>query len=164
MIFNDSIKLKTPEPIIKLSETDSIAFEIKKQEEQSERLAYYENERKESQIDSRIIKNTNKNAIIKLWTDKIEYKIYDKIRIIVESNKDFDNEKLKLKFKNNSEKKLKFIKTIYRNDFDKNQELHCIIFIYKPLDIGTIEIEPIKIKVKRKELKTDNLQFIITEN
>ncbi len=164
MIFDDSIKLKIPEPIIKLSKTDSIALEIKKQNENLEQLAFYENERKESHIDSRIIENSSKNTIVKLWTDKIEYNINDNVRIILECNKDFYQEKLKLIFKNNSENKLKPIKTICKQIYDNDHELYYKIFIYQSLDIGAIEIDPIKIIIEGKELKTDNLQFTITKN
>ncbi|WP_395075684.1 hypothetical protein [Flavobacterium sp.] len=164
MIFNDSIKLKIPDPIIKLSVSDSITLEHKKQEENLDQLKFYENERKESNIESRIIENIDKSAIVKLWTDNMKYKVNDKIRIVVESNKDFYSEKLKIKFKNNSGKKLELINTRYGNVYDDGQEKHYIIFIYKSLDSGIIKISPFKIIVEGKELKTNNLKFTITKS
>ncbi len=164
MIFNDSIKLKIPNAIIKLSVSDSIAFELKKQEKSLEELKFYENERKESKIESRIVENIDKSAIVKLWTDNTKYKTNEKIRIVLESNKDFDSEKLKIKFKNNSGKKLELVNTRYGQIYVDGKENHHMIFIFKSLDTGMIKISPFKIVIDNQEIMTNNLQFEITKN
>ena len=164
MIFKDSVQLKIPNPIIKLSVSDSIALELKRQEENLEKLKFHENKRKESKIESRIIEDIDKSPIVKLWTDNLKYKINDKIRIVVESNKDYDGEKLKIKFKNNSEKKLVLLYTRYGQVNDGDKENHYKIFIYKSLSAGIIKIRPFKIIIERKELKTNDLWFMITKD
>lgn len=154
MVFKDSIKLKIPDPIIKISSSDSIASENNKIEE----LKIEEKNRAECTINSRIKENEN-TIIAIVWTDKLDYKVNDEIRIIVECNNDFDKEKLELKFKRNSKKKLILLRscrqTIYENDIEK----HHIIFIYKSINTGIIKISPINILIKGKVKQTNDLIF-----
>ena len=100
MFFNDSIELKIPKPIIKLSVSDSIALN---QENLLQIKKYYENEKQESKVESRIADKLDHKTVVKIWTDRDNYFINDKIRIIVESNKDFNREKLKIEFEANKQ-------------------------------------------------------------
>ncbi|HEX8576125.1 MAG TPA: hypothetical protein VF677_07515 [Flavobacterium sp.] len=164
MIFNDSVELKIPEPIIKPSVADSIALELKKQKQYLELSEFEENNRKESKIESRIIEDRDTSIIVKLWTDHTQYKINDKIRIVVECNKDFENEELKINFNKNSKNKLQLLNTRYVQAYDDGKELHYSIFIYKSLNTGIVKIHSFKVKIGKKELKTNTLRFRITKN
>lgn len=163
IVFNDAIKLKIPEPIIKLAVSDSIALNLENQEILLQEQKYYENERQESKVESRIIENLNQKIVVKLWTDHENYIVNDKIRIIVESNKDFNREKIKIEFEKESGNKLELVRTRHGNYYEDGIEKHNIIFIYKSLESGKIIIKPVKLIIDKKEMKTKRLEFEILD-
>jgi hypothetical protein len=154
MVFKDSIKLKIPNTIIKISSSDSIALENNKIVE----LKIEEKKRAECTINSRIKESVNTITVI-AWTDKLDYKVNDEIRIIVECNNDFDKEKLELKFKNNSKNNLYLLRTCRQTIYENNIEKHHIIFIFKSINTGIIKISPINILINGKVKQTNDLIF-----
>lgn len=160
MFFNDSIKLEIPEPITKLSVSDSIALALKIEEEN---FRIKEKRRAECDINSRIPDNNNKIKVL-LWADNMKYKVNNEIRIVAESNRDFDYETLKINLKNNLGTKLEFLGSCITSVYENGKEKHHTVFTCKSLETGIITISPFKIKIGNRKTKTNTLWFEITEN
>jgi hypothetical protein len=152
MTFKDSINLSIPDSIVKNDHVN----------EENERLLLfnrYEKEREESKIFSRLETNPKKRAI--MWSDNKDYKINDQIRIIIEVQTDFDSEDLKANLLNNIDKKLKLLRNYNVRKHENGKKQHYSVFIFKALEIGTIEIPSFKIKIKKRTIETNSWLLVI---
>lgn len=160
MHFDDSIHLKKSIEKIILSETDSL--HLKKEKDGLKRFKLAKSQKLESQINSRIPKN-RKSKTTCLWTDKNNYKVNSKFRIVIESNFEFEEINIAPNFTKSTTKKVQLIKTISSIYYENNYKKQYKIFIYKALRSGTITLQPTELYSDNKKIKTNQWTFKIID-
>lgn len=151
------ITIEIPKPAKPLTKSELRKLEKEKEQPRIKEEKVEELKKLKENIDSRISNNIKKRTAL-LWTDKNAYKVGDYVRIVIESNTEFNSIDIEPKFTNNANEKLSFYSTLYATRYNNGIERHYKAIIYKATVNGTITLSALRLK---SGLITNNWSFKI---